>query len=304
MTNQPPTTSRAASGKKIAVISVLVSGSLSVLNVVLGLWARSTSVTAAGVEFAADVGASFIVLTGMTIAARPADEDHPYGHGRFEMLAGLVVGFVLFGAGAIICYRSLDSIGEAHPPPRMFAIWPLVISMAVKAALALVKFRTGQRIQSGALLADAWNDTVDIFSAAAALVAVVLTLYDPTRFIAADHYGGFAVGVIVVLTGLRVIRDTSLELTDIMPPAALTDAIRSTAGMVPGVHAIEKCFARKTGLQYHVDLHIEVDPDMTVFESHQLATEVRYAIRRELASVADVLVHVEPLRDGARTGAD
>jgi cation diffusion facilitator family transporter len=142
---------------------------------------------------------------------------------------------------------------------------------------------------------------VDILSATVALVALALTLHNPKEFLAADHYGGFAVGVIVILTGLRVVRDASMELTDTMPSDAVLRRIREFALEVPGVEGVEKCFARKTGLQYHVDIHIEVDPALTVAASHDIATDVRQHLRRRAPSVADVLVHIEPSHGWDRT---
>jgi cation diffusion facilitator family transporter len=184
--------------------------------------------------------------------------------------------------------------GEAHQPPAAYAIWPLIASICIKSFLSGVKFRFGKRVGSAALIADAWNDAVDIVSGIAALVAVSLTLYDPQRFLAADHYGGFAVGVIVIFTGLRVTRDTGLQLMDTMPNDRMMQTIRDVAQQVSGVEGVEKCFARKTGLQYHVDLHLEVDPEITVRSSHDIAEQVRNRIRRDVDWVADVLVHVEP----------
>jgi cation diffusion facilitator family transporter len=143
-------------------------------------------------------------------------------------------------------------------------------------------------------VADAWNDAVDIVSAMAAMGALLLTFSDPARFLAADHYGGFAVGLVVVYTGLRVIRDASLELMDTMPPPNVLDDIRNEALAVEEVWAVEKIWARKTGLRYHVDLHLQVDPLMTVSASHDVAGAVRRRIRERLPNVADVLVHVEP----------
>jgi cation diffusion facilitator family transporter len=167
-------------------------------------------------------------------------------------------------------------------------------SAAVKSLLSGVKFHFARKIRSSALLADAWNDCVDIVSALAALLAVSLTLLNPDRFRAADHWGAFAVGLIVVSTGLRVTRDTALQLMDTMPDQQTISTIRRVALAVPGVRGVEKCFARKTGLQYHVDLHLEVDPEITVRQSHAIATNVRIAIKETLRWVADVLVHVEP----------
>jgi cation diffusion facilitator family transporter len=281
-------------GRRVAMGSIAASVALASTNVVIGLSARSTSVVAAGLEFAGDVLASTFVFVGMSLASKPADSDHPYGHGRFETLAGLMVGIVLLAGGAGISYRSLEKVSEVHAPPQAYAVWGLVAAILVRGSMSLVKFRVGRAIRSAALVADAWNDTIDILSATAALVALGLTLHNPEAFLAADHYGGFTVGVFVIFTGLRVIRDASLELADTMPARQSLDVIREAAVAVPGVLGVEKCFARKTGLQYHVDLHLEVDPNLTVRESHNIATQVRIRLREGLPWVADVLVHVEP----------
>ena len=280
--------------RRVTIAGIIVSGLLACSNVLAGVLAHSTSVVATGLEFAGDVLASSIVLVGMRVAALPADDNHPYGHGRVETLAAFVVGLILSAGGVLIAYRSLQAIGAAHPPPGFPAIAALIAAIVVRAVMSVVKFRVGRRVHSSALIADAWNDGVDILSAAGALTAVALATYDPQRFLAADHYGGFAVGVVVVITGLRVMRDASLDLMDTMPAPELTDKIGEVAGRVPGVQGIEKRYARKTGLQYHVDLHIEVDPALTVAASHEIAARVRERLKAELPWVADVLVHVEP----------
>ena len=279
---------------RLALISIVASGALSLLNLTVGWVGRSTSVTAAGVEFAGDVFASGVVLFGTMLAARPADEDHPYGHGRIEILAALMVGVLLSFGGAAICVRSLQKVADLHAPPEPYTMWPLAAAVIVKSFLATAKFRVGRRLGSGALVADAWNDAVDIVAAMAAMGALLLTFSDPVRFLAADHYGGFAVGLVVIYTGLRVIRDASLELIDTMPPPRVLDEIRREARAHADVWAVEKIWARKTGLRYHVDLHLQVDPAMTVAASHEVAAQVRRRIRENLPSVADVLVHVEP----------
>ena len=289
---------RVEAGRRLAVVSVAASATLAMVNVTVGLLTRSTAVVAAGLEFGGDVLASLVVFLGMLMASRPPDADHPYGHGRFEILAGLLVGLMLVLAGAGICLHSLEKVDEVHGPPDVAALWALAISMIVKSVLATSKFKVGRRIGSAALVADAWNDAVDILSAAVALSAVGLTIYNPAQFLAADHYGGFAVGIIVILTGLRVVRDTSLELTDTMPSAEVLAQIRRTAMEIPKVQNVEKCFARKTGMQYHVDLHIEVDPTMTVADSHYVAHKVQERIIAKLPSVANVLVHIEPTPAG------
>ncbi len=278
---------------------MIVSGALAVIKITAGMMGHSTAVVADGFESAGDVFASGLVFLGLTLAARPPDWNHPYGHGRAETVTGLFVGFMLALAGVAISANALRIIATAKPgtppaPLAPFVIWPLIGSAVTKGVLSGVKFHYGRRIGSAALLADAWNDSVDILSAMAALVAVSFAILLPHRFLTADHWGAFAVGLIVIFTGIRVTRDTTLQLMDTMPDSQSMALVRDTALSVPGVRGVEKCYARKTGLQYHVDLHLEVDPEITVRQSHEIATQVRIVIKETLSWVADVLVHVEP----------
>jgi cation diffusion facilitator family transporter len=293
----------AQTGRRVAVAGIVASALLATLNIVVGIITRSTSVVATGVEFAGDVLASTVVLLGMIVAVKPADKNHPYGHGRIETLAAFVVGIILAAGGVGICWNSLQAVGEAHPPPSPAAIAVLIVAIAVRSVMSAVKFRVGRRLQSASLVADAWNDTVDILSATAALTAVALAMYDSARFLAADHYGGFAVGIIVILTGVRVLRDASLELMDTMPSGEMIERVRAAALDVPGVLGVDKSYARKTGFRYHVDLHIQVDPDLTVATSHVIGGRVRARVREQLRWVADVLVHVEPAPDQSKLAA-
>jgi cation diffusion facilitator family transporter len=281
-------------GRRVALAGIVASAVLATLNIAVGLLVRSTSVLATGVEFAGDVLASTVVLLGMIVAVKPADANHPYGHGRIETLAAFVVGVILSAGGVGICWNSLQAVGEMHPPPSSIAIVVLVVAVVTRGIMSGIKFRVGRRIQSASLVADAWNDTVDILGAVVALTAVALAMYDRERFLAADHYGGFAVGIIVILTGVRVLRDASLELMDTMPDSEMMKAVRAAAADVSGVLGVDKSYARKTGFRYHVDLHIEVDPSQTVSEAHAIAGRVRSRVREHLTWVADVLVHVEP----------
>ena len=284
----------ASTGRRVALAGIVASALLAMLNIVVGILTNSTSVVATGVEFAGDVLASTVVLVGMSIAVKPADENHPYGHGRVETLAAFLVGVILVAGGIGICWNSLQAVGEMHAPPSRAAIAVLVVAIVLRGVMSVIKFRVGRRIQSSSLVADAWNDTVDILAATAALTAVALAMYDSARFLAADHYGGFAVGIIVILTGVRVLRDASLELMDTMPSSEMIADVRVAAVKVDGVLGVDKIYARKTGFRYHVDLHIEVDPGLTVAASHVIGGRVRAGVREQLEWVADVLVHVEP----------
>jgi cation diffusion facilitator family transporter len=278
--------------RRAAIASIAISVALSSVKIVVGLAAHSVALVSDGFESAADILMSGLVLFGLWVAAKPADDDHPYGHGRFEILTGLAIGAVLAIAGAGISWRALAERNDQHTPAG-FAVWPLIGAIVLKAILWTTKMRIGKRSGSMALSADAWNDAVDMCSGIVALIAVGLAIFLP-GMTAADHWGGFAVGLFVIFFGLSVVRETALQLMDTMPEGKQMDEIRTVAMRVPGTLGIEKCFARKTGLRYHVDLHLEVDPELTVRASHDIATAVRIAIKNDVDWVEDVLVHVEP----------
>ena len=278
----------------IAVIGMIVSGTLAILKLTVGWFAHSASLRADGFESAADVLASGLVYVGLTLAAIPPDEDHPYGHGRIETLTGMLLGFMLLTAGFLIAWHGITGAADVIESPKAYAKWPLIVSIVLKCGLMVVKYRHGRKLGSSSLKADAANDAIDMLSGAVALGALELTLRYPQRFPLADHYGAFAIGLIVVATAVRVLQESSLHLMDTMPDNESMRRVRIVAMTVPDVKGVEKCFARKTGLQYHVDLHLEVDANITVRRSHEIAQRVRVKIREELPWVADVLVHVEP----------
>ena len=280
--------------RKLAILGMVVSALLAILKITVGSVAHSAAVRADGFESATDVFTSGLVLVGLTLAARPPDDNHPYGHGRVEILIGLLLGFILACAGCAIAWHGLTGSADERQVPASYAIWPLIVSIGAKFWLVLVKSRHGRQIGSSSLVADAANDGIDMLSGTVALGALSLTLLNPSRFLRADHYGAFAVGLIVVAMASRVMYESAMQLMDTMPDERSMLRIREVALSVRDVSGVEKCFARKTGFKYHVDLHLEVDPEITVRASHEIATRVRDKIRQQLPWVADVLVHVEP----------
>jgi cation diffusion facilitator family transporter len=280
-------------GRRIALVSMSAGALLATAKIWVGLNAGSTSVVSDGLEAVGDVLSSGIVYAGLWLASKPPDREHPYGHGRYETLAGLAIGALLLLTGAGIFWHGFTSLGQ-RTTLEPYALYPLVAAVFIKIGLGATKFRIGKRIASISLEADGWHDITDLLSTAVALVAVILTLTWPQRFGAADHAGAMIIGLIVFSLSVQVVRRTVGQLLDTMPEPRRLAQIRSAALSVPGARGIEKCLARRTGLRYHVDLHLEVDPEMTVRESHRIATQVRLRVREKLPWVADVLVHVEP----------
>lgn len=280
-------------GRWIALLSVTVGIALALAKILVGFHLNSVSVISDGFENAGDVLSSAIVYAGLWLASKPPDYEHPYGHGRYETLAGLAVGGMLLLVGASIFWHGVTGLPEKNPM-RAYAFYPLAAGVVLKTALAVLKFRTGRKIASTALEADAWHDVTDLVSTFVAMAAVGLTLLNAVRFSMADRVGGLIIGGIIVFLAIQVVRRTVGHLVDTMPAPEKLNEIREVALRVPGALGIEKCFARRTGLKYHVDLHLEVDPELTVRESHEIAKSVKNYVKENLDWVADVLVHVEP----------
>jgi cation diffusion facilitator family transporter len=271
-----------ALAKRVTAIGMAVCASLASSKLLVGWVAHSTAVFADGLKNTGDLFGSGLVLYNLYIASRPPDTEHPYVHGRSEPIAGLAGGFLLHASGILICYESFRRLRASTEHPHLYPIWPLIGSVTVKSGFSPAKFAYGHRLGNSALLADAWYDGVEIISGLVTLIALALTLYDPTHFAATDHWGGFAVGLIVLCTALRVARDTSDVLMDATPNQERIERNRNMALSAPGVLGVEKTYTRKIGLQYHVELHPEVDPNVIVQESHDLATRTRFLICEQL----------------------
>ncbi|MBX7246962.1 MAG: cation diffusion facilitator family transporter [Candidatus Sumerlaeaceae bacterium] len=281
-------------GQNIALASVAISAALAALKIGAGFALGSTALLADGFESASDIFASLIVLGGMILARRPADSKHAYGYGRAESLAGQTVATILLMFAVYIGAKSVVTLFSDKAAPPVTALLPLGVSFAAKGALSVYKRRVGLRLNSSALLADAANDAMDMLSAIVAAAAIGLAVWQPDRLAWADPVGGIGIAGIIFWIGLKVFRQTSSELLDAMPDEHVTDIVRQAAGRVEGVRAVEKVLGRKSGMQYFFDLHIEVDPQMTVQDGHHLGHLVEERIIAECQNVKSVLVHVEP----------
>ncbi|HEX7363404.1 MAG TPA: cation diffusion facilitator family transporter [Bryobacteraceae bacterium] len=280
-------------GRRMALVGITGSVALAIAKIWVGLYVGSNAVASDGVEAAGDVLSSAVVYVGFWLASKPPDYEHPYGHGRYETLAGLAVGAILLLIGTAIIWHSVTAPARQAAFP-LFTVYPLIAAIMIKTTLAGLKFRTARRIRSTSLRADGLHDLTDLLSTFVAIVAVGLAMASPSRFAGADHVGATIIGGIIFFLSIRVVWNTVDQLLDTMPEPGKMGEISQVALAIPGALGIEKCRARRTGLKYHVDLHLEVQPEMTVRESHQIATRVKNAIKERVPWVADVLVHVEP----------
>jgi cation diffusion facilitator family transporter len=275
-------------------LGMAVNAVLTVTKFAAGILGHSHALIADAVESAADILSSIIVWRGIHVAAEPADPDHPYGHGKAEPLAAASVSIMLLLAALGIMARSAQEFFEPRPTPKMFTLYVLVAVIVIKEVLFRYVSREAGSTQSMALQADAWHHRSDAITSLAAAIGIGLAVFGGPRLAYADDAAAIVGGAIIAWNGWRVLRPALDELMDAAPPENIVSNIRTAAGSVQGADRVEKCIVRKMGVQYFVDMHIEVDPGMTVQQGHDIAHNVKNKVREAVPSVYDVLVHVEP----------
>jgi cation diffusion facilitator family transporter len=294
-------------GIRTAQLGLLVNALLAGVKLVAGLVGNSYALVADAVESTADVLASIAVWGGLAIAAQPADEDHPYGHGKAEPLAASAVALMLLGAAVGIAFEAIQEIRTPRGPPAAWTLGVLIAVVFVKGVLSRRVFTVGTAIGSTAVKADAWHHLSDAVTSAAAFIGIGLAVWG-TRWLgepawaAADDWAALAASGVIAYNGVALLRPALNDLMDRMPGAEVLDPVRRAAQSVPGVLAVEKLHVRRTGLVYHVTIHVQAEPTTPLDEAHALGHRVADAIRATVPQVDAVVVHMEPylLPVGAR----
>ena len=281
---------------------MLINGLLAVIKLVAGIVGHTYALVADAVESGADVFASLIVWGGLAIASQPADADHPYGHGKAEALAALVVSLMLLGAALGIAIEAVREIRTPHRTPAPWTLAVLVAVMIVKWILSRRVHAVGKDIGSTAVKVDAAHHVSDAITSAAAFVGISVALigqhYSGGHWEQADDWAALVASGVIAFNGLSMLRAAEHDLMDRMPGEDVVAPIRSAAVAVPDVRAVEKLHVRKVGMTYQVTIHVQATGSMTLEESHALGGRVKYAIRATMRSVDQVTVHMEPFRSG------
>lgn len=279
---------------RVTFLGLLVNAALAAGKIAAGMIGHSHALVADGVESAADFISSLIVWRGVTVAAAPADQEHPYGHGKAEPLAAAVVATVLIAAAAMIVIGAIRDIVTPHNTPAPFTLIVLIAVVIIKEVLFRFVSKAGAEIESSVVSADAWHHRSDAITSLFAFIGISVAVVGGKGYEIADEIAAILAGGVIAFNGWSVLRPAMDELMDIAPSAAFVENIRAIAAATSEVVRVEKCFVRKTGFEYLVDMHIEVNPEMTVRHAHDIAHNVKDAIRRQVPSVRDVLVHIEP----------
>lgn len=283
--------------KKIIRVSwwaIIGNGLLAVLKLVVGFISGSVAVIADGIDSATDIASSFVVLVAARVMARPPNVRFPYGYQKADTVATKVLSFVIFFAGAQLAYSTIKVlvVGSVMEIPTSLAIWVTIISILGKLVLTLLLHRTGRSVESQMLIANARNMRNDILISLSVLVSLFFTVLLEEPLI--DRIIALIISVFIMVAAFRIFMKSNIDLMDGINNTGLYNQLFDAIRKVEGAHNPHRVRARKIGHHYMVNLDIEVDPDLTVKDAHNIAKGVEDSIKSNLHNIYDVMVHVEP----------
>lgn len=279
---------------RTVIFSMLGNIALVAIKFLAGIFGNSYALIADGIESVVDVFASILVLFGIKYSARPADENHPYGHGKAEpLITFLVVGFLIISA-ATIAWQAIQNIQTPHKLPEIWTLWVLAGIILWKEISFQVVIRRSKKLKSTSLKGEAWHHRSDAITSVAAFVGITIALIGGEGYEVADDYAALLAVGFILYNCYLIFRPALGEVMDENNHEELTQEIRKVALTVPGVEGTEKCFIRKAGMIYHVDLHAKVKGDLSVTRGHDIAHKLKDTLRQEIPELGHVLIHIEP----------
>lgn len=288
---------RAASGRRVLVIGVVVNAALAGLKLIAGWLGHSDALIADGLESGLDVVSSAMIWGALKYAERPPDYEHPYGHGKMESLAGVGGAFLLLLAGIMVAVNSIREIVAGAPDRPLPAAWTLavlVVIVVAKETMFRMASRRGREVASRAVEADAWHHRSDALTSLAAVIGISLALIGGRAWVSADDWAALFSCAIIAYNGARMLKSSLGELLDEQAAESIIEEIMVAARGVEGVENVEKCRVRKSGLSLLADIHVRVRGEVSVTDGHVIAHRVKDALLAGGHHLLDVTVHIEP----------
>ena len=275
-------------------LSIFGNALLALVKGFTGILGHSYALVADAIESTTDVFSSILVLIGLKYATKPADDNHPYGHGKAEpLITFAVVGFLVISA-TIIAYKSIQNIQTPHQLPETYTLIVLAAVVIIKETFYRVVNRRSDETRSTSLKADAWHHRSDAITSLMAFIGISIALYLGEGYESADDWAALLASGFIIYNAYLIFRPALGEIMDEHLHDDLVEKIRALATQVEGVVDTEKCYVRKSGLSYHVDLHLVVDGKISVSEGHDIAHNLKRALQEQFPEISDVLIHVEP----------
>ena len=285
---------RIQKGMKTTLTTISVNMALAFIKVFTGIIGNSYALIADGVESVTDIFTSIIVFGGFTIGARPPDDNHPWGHGKAESLAALFVALILCLVAFGIAAQSVKEIAHPSLAPAPYTLIVLVAVILSKELMFRFLLKKSRDLDSLALKADAWHSRSDSLTSLAAFIGIGISLTGGERYVSADDWAALFASGIILWNGIKILRSATDELMDTTPDSEVEARIRGIAKGIEGVIDVEKCRARRSGSGFFLEIHIEVDGNISVHRGHKMAHQVKDALMGSDLKIIDAVVHVEP----------
>jgi cation diffusion facilitator family transporter len=281
-------------GVRAASLGIFINFILAAIKFLAGYKGNSYALIADAIESFADVISSSLVMVGFIIANKAPDQDHPYGHGKAEPVTSAFIGLTLLGAAVLITIQSIQKMQSPHPIPEPFTLWVLGGVVISKELLSRYILKQSYELHSTSLQSDAWHHRSDAITSAAAFAGITIALIGGHGYENADEWAAILASFIIAFNAYKIISSSIKEIMDSAPSEHLIATIRKLAQEIPGVLGIEKCYLRKMGFEYYVDIHVVVEGKISVYEGHKIAHLVKQKLLDSGLHIKNVLVHIEP----------
>ncbi|WP_235048339.1 cation diffusion facilitator family transporter [Arcticibacter svalbardensis] len=275
-------------------LGIVVSIILVFVKAAGGHFGHSYALIADATETGADIVSSLLLWVGLRYSLKPADERHPYGHGKAEPLAAILISLFLVVAAVWIGFNAIHFINTPHEGPRVFTLWILILVIGIKEALYKYVLKVGKELNSQAVKADAFHHRSDAITSVAAFIGIVIAIFGGKGFEVADDWAALIASFLIVYNAYNILKPAFDEIMDSAPSNEIVNQVRNIAQNVKDVSAIEKCYVRKMGFDYFIDLHILVNADLTVSDGHTIAHMVKDKLMKSNTHIKGAIIHVEP----------
>jgi len=279
---------------KAIIFSILGNALLAIIKGVVGILGNSYALIADAIESTSDVFSSLLVFFGIRYATKPADKNHPYGHGRAEPLVTFAIVLFLVISATVIAYQSIKHINEPQVAPEKYTLIVLAVIIFVKEISYRYVSKKSDETKSTSLKADAWHHRSDELTSSLAFIGISIAIFMGKGYETADDWAALLASILIIFNAYLIFKPALSEIMDENLYDDFVKEIRISTKAIKDVLDTEKCFVRKTGISYHVDLHIIVDGLKTVAEGHDIAHRVKDKLKSDFPQITDVLIHVEP----------
>lgn len=285
--------------RRITLWGAVVNLLLTAGKLVAGALGHSAAMVADGVHSLSDLISDVVVLAFTHISAKGKDRDHSFGHGKFETLATLIISIILVIVGGKLMSEGIRSIidiinGAVLPRPGIIALAAAAVSIAAKEILYHVTLKTGKRVQSPVVIANAWHHRSDALSSIGSLLGIGGAIILGSKWTILDPIVSCAISIAIIIVAFRMAMPSIAELLDASLPEEIENQITATATAVEGVRDLHELKTRRNGISFIIDAHMTVDPDISIVEAHNIATRVEEALRTKFGSETQISIHMEP----------